>query len=92
MHHVVYEQHVKLAKGDPYDGRNGLTLCTRCHFRHHHAIDAKISTNVLRAENLEFAREILGDATALYFARYYAASDDDAIESALERAAERKAA
>lgn len=92
MHHVVYEQHVRRAKGDPYDVRNGLTLCTRCHFRHHHAIDAKISVDILRPANLEFAHELLGDATSLYFTRYYAANGEGAIESALDRAAEKSAA
>lgn len=71
LHHVVYEQHVRREHGDVFDPRNGLTLCMTCHMRHHHAVDQRIHVDNLRDENIEFARELLGDAAELYFIRYY---------------------
>lgn len=72
FHHVIYEQHLKLDGGDPYDPANGMTVCQSCHRRHHDAVRRIPFPNVPDAAS-DFAIRLLGpDRAALYFARFYA--------------------
>jgi len=72
-HHLVYEQHVRRAGGDPWDLRNALdvgALCA-CHQRHHTAA-RRIPLRLIPAKAHTFATELLGPARAeLYWSRYY---------------------
>lgn len=68
-HHVVYEQHVRRRDGDVYDPDNSLTVCRRCHMAHH--AGNRLPTSCFRPENLAFAKRLLGEYAADYFARYY---------------------
>lgn len=74
-HHVVLEQHVRAAGGDPWDLRNALALgyyACRCHRDHHHAV-RRIPLSCVPPEAIAFAVELLGVAAAdSYLARYYA--------------------
>ena len=75
QHHVVYEQHVRVEGGNPGDPRDGLTLCTICHTRHHRRV-ATLRVAALRDENFDFARELLGGPKAYeYLRRRYAGED-----------------
>jgi cytochrome c553 len=67
-HHVVYRQH--LPAEHEWDTRNALPLCADCHERHHNA-SRRIAVSCLEPQNLEFAREVLGDYADDYLARYY---------------------
>jgi transcription initiation factor TFIIIB Brf1 subunit/transcription initiation factor TFIIB len=69
-HHVVKQQHLDDYGGDPADPRNALALCHVHHERHHKA-KRRIRLSELRPENLEFARELLGDYADDYIAREY---------------------
>jgi hypothetical protein len=71
QHHVVYEQHVRKHGGDPFDPRDGLTVCLDEHNRHHDGSAWKIPVARLRPDNLQFALELLGDYAADYLARHY---------------------
>jgi hypothetical protein len=72
-HHVVYEQHVRRAGGDPWDLRNSMdvgALCT-CHLNHHSAT-RRILRRRLPSDALGFADELLGpERAADYIKRYY---------------------
>jgi hypothetical protein len=70
-HHVVYEQHVRKHKGDHWDPDDSLTVCFDCHGRHHNGSDMRIHVHQLRAENVRFAADLLGDYAQDYFVRYY---------------------
>ena len=48
-HHVIYEQHVRLERGDPWDPANGMYVCDICH-RHHHDAFARIPRGKIPAE------------------------------------------
>jgi len=68
LHHVVYRQHCPA--GTEWDVRNGLALCYGCHEAHHTGA-RRIRLDVLRRDNLAFAREVLGAAADDYLARRY---------------------
>lgn len=53
-----------------WDPRNGLTLCGGCHSAHHKR-GRIVPIRALRPENLEYARELLGEAAEDYLRRYY---------------------
>jgi hypothetical protein len=75
QHHVVYVQHVRAEGGNAGDPRDGLTLCTICHTRHHRRV-APVRLSALRDETFEFARELLGGPKAYeYLRRRYAGAD-----------------
>lgn len=71
VHHVVYEQHVRRAGGDPWAVDNGLTLCFSCHMAHHHSMDGRLPSSIFRPENVAFMKTLLGDGATDYVARYY---------------------
>lgn len=77
LHHVVYEQHVRRAGGDPFDPDDSLTVCFSCHMAHHHGVDRRIRVSQLRPENLAFARALFGEYADDYIARYYDGSSGD---------------
>lgn len=82
LHHVVYEQHVRRAGGNPWDPRDSLTTCTHCHTGHHHGVRSRISLALLRDENYAFAAELLGPAAFDYLRRHYQ-GDDERLERLL---------
>ena len=74
-HHVIAEQHVRAAHGDPWDLRDSWLLGAhcRCHSRHTTAAQ-RLPASGIPAPAIEFAIELLGAEPAdLYFDRYYAA-------------------
>lgn len=74
-HHVVLKSHVRKRGGDVWDLRNRLSVFHDHHMAHHHGSDAqKIPLSALRQENVEFARELLGDRADDYLARHYRSS------------------
>lgn len=73
LHHVVYEQNVRRAGGNPWDPRDSLTTCIRCHCGHHHG--SGITLMLLRDENFDFAFELLGAAAYDYLRRHYTGDD-----------------
>lgn len=71
-HHVVREQDVRRLGGDVWDLRNRLNVLHDCHMAHHQgATWQKIPQTVLRAENVLFARELLGERAQEYLDRHY---------------------
>lgn len=72
-HHVVSKQELKKRGRTPllWDRRNALPLCADCHERHENA-SRRVSLSALTPENVEFAREVLGDYADYYLERYYA--------------------
>lgn len=75
LHHIVYRQHVRGAKGDEFDPRNALTLCDSCHISHHRR-GRVIPIAMLPDAALEFGFELLGRAASPYFERYYHGTDE----------------
>lgn len=76
-HHVVLEQHVRVAKGDPWALANSIWIgvyCTeRCH-RRHHSHFRKIPLGLVPVEAVRFAVELYGEDRAdAYLSRFYAA-------------------
>jgi hypothetical protein len=74
-HHVVREQDVRKAEGDPWELRNSILIgagySCRCHRRHHDHF-RRISLSLVPAEAIAFARELLGAGAAEdYLARHY---------------------
>ena len=67
-HHVIYRQHLPVDK--EWDPRNAMACCDPCHERHHSAAK-RLPLAALTEENLEFAREVLGEAADYYLARRY---------------------
>lgn len=71
-HHVIYEQHVRLERGDQWDLANGMMLRRECHRRHHDAIH-RIPVESIPESALAFAVDLLGESgAAAYIGRYYA--------------------
>lgn len=82
LHHVVYEQKVRLEGGPIFDARNSLTLCRECHLGHHHS-GKKLGIGRLRDVNFAFAAQLLGPAAAhSYLSRRYA-GDDERLDALL---------
>lgn len=75
LHHVVYQQELRKRGGNPSDGRNALALCRDCHAAHHNR-SRPLPLEVLRDENYEYARELLGAGVAYeYLVRRYVGED-----------------
>lgn len=76
-HHVVYEQHVRAAGGDPWDQANAMLLGTGCTCHaDHHSGKARLPVWAIPQTAMDFAIELLGtDRAALYIARYYRTDD-----------------
>lgn len=70
QHHVIYRQHVRDQGGDEWNPDNALSLCARCHGRHHRR-GAVLPVAALRDENIQFAVALLGPAAVVYLSRYY---------------------
>lgn len=74
-HHVILEQHVRTAGGDPWDLRNSMTLgyyACACHRDHHHAV-RRLPLAKVPDVAIAFAVELLGEERAAdYLARFYA--------------------
>lgn len=75
LHHVVYAQKVRRDKGDMWDPRNSLTVCSGCHMSHHRRGTRIIPLAVLRDANFVFARDLLGTAAYDYLRRRYSGDD-----------------
>lgn len=86
LHHVVYAQHVRDKKGDPWNPADSLTLCNGCHCRHHAAPNWKLPLSYLRDENYAFAFDLMGPAAYDYLRRRYD-GEDPRLDALLERAA-----
>lgn len=73
-HHVIYEQHVVAAKGDPWDIANQLVLCRGCHSEAHSKHNLPLA--VLPSSAFDFGVQLLGEgATFEYLRRRYAGTD-----------------
>lgn len=75
-HHVIREQDVRAAKGDPWALANsiwiGVYCRERCH-RRHHSHFRQIPLALVPPEAREFVIEVLGEPAAdEYLRRYYA--------------------
>jgi hypothetical protein len=75
-HHVIYEQHVRKAGGDPWNLRNALDvgLLCDCHRKHHASGPGRVPIPLgkIPTAAVEFAADLFGKARArLYFDRYY---------------------
>ena len=77
VHHVVTQQHLRSRGREDqlWNPDNGLPLCPQglgCPAHEHHTKAAKrIPRDVLRHQNLIFAREVLGAYALDYLDRYY---------------------
>ena len=72
-HHVVLEQHIRAAGGDPWDLRNSMDIgeFCRCHANHHSAVE-RIAFAKIPDEAVAFAIDLYGEAKAdWYLERYY---------------------
>lgn len=71
-HHVVLEQHVRKAGGDPWDLRNAMALgmWCRCHREHHQAAQ-RISLRRVPDDAIDFAAELFGAGAGAYLSRFY---------------------
>lgn len=78
QHHVIFNQELRRAGGDPYDPRNALTLChgigDGCHPKFHQRT-APIPLTALSDENLAFAFELMGVRAVNYLTRHYSGED-----------------
>lgn len=75
LHHVVYRQEIRKAKGDQCDPRNRLSLCPSCHTAHHQR-SVVIPLALLPSSAYEFAVELLGPGAAYeYLRRRYVGYD-----------------
>lgn len=87
LHHVVYRQHVKAAKGDCWDPDDSLTLCLACHTGHHHAGTSRLPLAKLRDENYSYAEALLGAGAAYEYLKRRYAGGDQRLDELLGRAA-----
>lgn len=82
-HHVVYKQHIPEGH-DKNDARDGVPLCHQHHWMHHYGgFNGKLPLGALLPENLEFAREVLGESAEDYIAKHYASDDEWARRQAM---------
>lgn len=75
QHHIVYRQTVLLHGGDEWDVRNALTLCNRCHARHHSSVRYRLPLALLPDPAFEFAVELLRHRARAYLMARYAGPD-----------------
>jgi ribosomal protein S14 len=75
-HHVVSEQHVRRAGGDPWDPANRMLLCLICHAAHTAAV-WRLRVARIPDAALAFAVDLFGDErrAADYFQRYYSTQE-----------------
>lgn len=78
-HHVIYEQHVVRAGGDPGDPDNALGVCFDDHGTHHKQIK-KLPISCLHDRNLNFAYRLFGLSASDYLRRRYAGDDERLAE------------
>lgn len=84
-HHVVYRRHIP-DRFDDMDARDGLPLCHQHHWMHHYGgFNGKLPASCLLPENLEFAREVLGERAESYIRRHYATDEEFAAKLARAR-------
>jgi hypothetical protein len=82
QHHAVYRQEVVRMGGDPWDQRDALALCKRCHSGHH-SRGSVLPLAVLRDENFIFAAELLGGPVAYEYLRRRYSGDDPRLAALL---------
>lgn len=75
-HHVLTEQRVRLAGGDPWDLRNAMLVgapgVCDCHGAHHRGGGGRIAFSKVPVAAVEFAAETIGAGPAtIYFTRRY---------------------
>jgi hypothetical protein len=83
IHHVVFEQHVRAEGGDPWDPRDGVTLCLACHVSTHKAGRKPLALWMLPDAAIEFAAELYGPGAYDYLRRRYG-GDDPRVTALLE--------
>lgn len=79
-HHVVEKQELKRRGLPLYDQRNALPLCGSCHEGHTNA-SQRVPFRKLRAENVAYAFEVLGEFASDYLGRRYPAGHGDDEEA-----------
>ena len=75
QHHVVYEQHIRRAGGDPWDPRDSMTLCVSCHTSHHKALRLTLPLALVPDAAIAFAGDLMGPAAYDYLRRRYGGED-----------------
>lgn len=73
-HHVVYEQHLKQSGEPPYDTRNAMRLCAKCHAAHH-GRSVVIPLQKLLLTHIDYAFAKLGPGAYDYLKQRYAGED-----------------
>ncbi len=74
-HHAgVYEQTLKRLGLPLWDPANALRLCLACHAKHH-SPNHKLPLSVLRAQNIRYALDVLGEHAYDYLRRRYRGRD-----------------
>ncbi len=87
-HHAgVYEQTLKRLGLPLSDPANALRLCLACHAKHH-SPNHKLPLSVLRAQNIRYAIDVLGEHAYDYLCRRYRGRDPR-LERELERSRRR---
>lgn len=88
LHHVIWEQHVRAARGDVFDPRNGLTLCHDCHVDYHagpaSSTHKPIPLRCLRNDTFDFMYELLGAAAYDYLQRRWYSGEDPRLDALLD--------
>lgn len=85
IHHAIYDQHIRAAGGNRYDTRAGMTVCARCHKRHH-LRSVVIPLVVVPDAVFGFASELFGAEGAYEYLRRYYAGEDPRLEGLLVQA------
>jgi hypothetical protein len=74
-HHAgVYEQKLRHLGLPLWDPANALRLCLACHAKHH-SPNHKLTLSVLRAQNIRYAFDVLGERAYEYLRRRYQGAD-----------------
>jgi hypothetical protein len=82
QHHICYAQTVGREDGDLFDPRNGMTLCTSCHLKHHNR-HAVLPLTALPSPAFEYAAELLGPEKAYNYLQRRYAGDDPRLDALL---------